>query len=174
MSLQVHQFPCRSDNYGFLAHEPERGLTACIDTPDADAINAGLEQKGWRLTHILNTHHHGDHTGANLVLKERWGCTIVGAANDAERIPGIDVRVADGDAYAFGSLSAEVFEVPGHTTGHIAYYFASENIAFVGDTLFALGCGRLGPARIHHVKERQRQCRTSAAQEGAPRDSGVF
>lgn len=143
MSLQVHQFPCRSDNYGFLAHEPERGLTACIDTPDADAINAGLEQKGWRLTHILNTHHHGDHTGANLVLKERWGCTIVGAANDAERIPGIDVRVADGDAYAFGSLSAEVFEVPGHTTGHIAYYFASENIAFVGDTLFALGCGRL-------------------------------
>ena len=143
MSLQVHQFPCRSDNYGFLAHDPEQGLTACIDTPDADAINAGLEQKGWRLTHILNTHHHGDHTGANLPLKERWGCTIVGAANDAERIPGIDVRVADGDTYAFGSLSAEVFEVPGHTTGHIAYYFASENIAFVGDTLFALGCGRL-------------------------------
>ena len=143
MSLQVHQFPCRSDNYGFLAHDPEQELTACIDTPDADAINAGLEQKGWRLTHILNTHHHGDHTGATLPLKERWGCTIVGAANDAERIPGIDVRVADGDTYAFGSLSAEVFEVPGHTTGHIAYYFASENIAFVGDTLFALGCGRL-------------------------------
>ena len=102
-----------------------------------------MEEKGWRLTHILNTHHHGDHTGANLSLKERWGCTIVGAANDAERIPGIDVRVSDGDAYAFGSMNAKILEVPGHTTGHIAYYFASEDIAFVGDTLFALGCGRL-------------------------------
>ncbi|MBI08158.1 MAG: hydroxyacylglutathione hydrolase [Rhodospirillaceae bacterium] len=143
MPLKVHQFPCRSDNYGFLAHDADQGLTACIDTPDDDAINAGLEEKGWRLTHILNTHHHGDHTGANLSLKERWGCTIVGAANDAERIPGIDVRVSDGDAYAFGSMNAKILEVPGHTTGHIAYYFASEDIAFVGDTLFALGCGRL-------------------------------
>ena len=143
MPLQVHQFPCRSDNYGFLAHDPDSGSTACIDTPDADATNAGLEEKGWRLTHILNTHHHGDHTGANLELKERWECTIIGAANDAERIPGIEVRVSDGDVYEFGALQAKVLEVPGHTTGHIAYYFESEGIAFVGDTLFALGCGRL-------------------------------
>ncbi len=143
MALQVHQFPCRSDNYGFLAHDPVAGVTACVDTPDAEATNAGLEEKGWRLTHILNTHHHGDHTGANLELKERWGCTIVGAANDSERIPGIEVRVSDGDIYEFGSLQAKVLEVPGHTTGHIAYYFESEGIAFVGDTLFALGCGRL-------------------------------
>ncbi len=143
MPLQVHQFPCRSDNYGFLAHDPDSGSTACIDTPDADATNAGLEEKGWRLTHILNTHHHGDHTGANLELKERWECTIIGAANDAERIPGIEVRVSDGDVYEFGSLQAKVLEVPGHTTGHIAYYFESGGIAFVGDTLFALGCGRL-------------------------------
>ncbi len=143
MALQVHQFPCRSDNYGFLAHDPVAGVTACVDTPDAEATNAGLEEKGWRLTHILNTHHHGDHTGANLELKERWGCTIVGAANDSERIPGIEVRVSDGDVYEFGSLQAKVLEVPGHTTGHIAYYFESEGIAFVGDTLFALGCGRL-------------------------------
>ena len=143
MPLQVHQFPCRSDNYGFLAHDPATQSTACIDTPDDDATNAALEKNGWRLTHILNTHHHGDHTGANLSLKERWGCTIVGAANDAERIPGIMVRVSDGDTYTFGGLDAKVFEVPGHTTGHIAYYFESEGIAFVGDTLFALGCGRL-------------------------------
>ncbi len=143
MPLQVHQFPCRSDNYGFLAHDPATQSTACIDTPDDDATNAALEKNGWRLTHILNTHHHGDHTGANLSLKERWGCTIVGAANDAERIPGIEVRVSDGDTYTFGGLDAKVFEVPGHTTGHIAYYFESEGIAFVGDTLFALGCGRL-------------------------------
>ena len=143
MALQVCQFPCRSDNYGFLAHDPHLNVTASIDTPEAGSINTALEEKGWRLTHILNTHHHGDHTGANMALKERWGCTIVGAANDAERIPGIDVRMADGDKYQFGSLIADVFEVPGHTTGHIAYYFSSENIAFVGDTLFALGCGRL-------------------------------
>lgn len=143
MPLQVHQFPCRSDNYGFLAHDPATQSTACIDTPDDDATNAALKENGWRLTHILNTHHHGDHTGANLSLKERWGCTIVGAANDAERIPGIEVRVSDGDTYIFGGLDAKVFEVPGHTTGHIAYYFESEGIAFVGDTLFALGCGRL-------------------------------
>lgn len=143
MPLQIHQFPCRSDNYGFLAHDPETGSTACVDTPDADATNAGLEAKGWQLTHILNTQHHGDHTGANLALKDRWDCTVVGAANDAERIPGIDVQVSDGDDYVFGSLTAKVFEVPGHTTGHIAYYFESESTAFVGDTLFALGCGRL-------------------------------
>ncbi|MBR82372.1 MAG: hydroxyacylglutathione hydrolase [Magnetovibrio sp.] len=143
MALQVHQFPCRTDNYGFLAHDPRQGVTACIDTPDEDPINAALEEKGWHLTHILNTHHHGDHTGANTSLKKRWGCTIVGAANDAERIPGIDVGMADGDQYQFGSLTADVFEVPGHTTGHIAFYFSSEGIAFVGDTLFALGCGRL-------------------------------
>ena len=143
MALQVYQFPCRSDNYGFLAHDPTVNVTASIDTPEEAPINTALEEKGWRLTHILNTHHHGDHTGANIALKERWGCTIVGAANDAERIPGIDVRMADGDKYQFGSLIADVFEVPGHTTGHIAYYFSSEDIAFVGDTLFALGCGRL-------------------------------
>tara|TARA_B100002051_G_scaffold267997_1_gene297226 strand:- start:1834 stop:2601 length:768 start_codon:yes stop_codon:yes gene_type:complete len=143
MALQVYQFPCRSDNYGFLAHDPTLNVTASIDTPEEGPINTALEEKGWRLTHILNTHHHGDHTGANIALKERWGCTIVGAANDADRIPGIDVRMADGDKYQFGSLIADVFEVPGHTTGHIAYYFSSEDIAFVGDTLFALGCGRL-------------------------------
>ena len=143
MALQVYQFPCRSDNYGFLAHDPNLNVTASIDTPEEGPINTALEEKGWRLTHILNTHHHGDHTGANMALKERWGCSIVGAANDAERIPGIDVRMADGDKYQFGSLIADVFEVPGHTTGHIAYYFSSEDIAFVGDTLFALGCGRL-------------------------------
>ena len=143
MALQVYQFPCRSDNYGFLAHDPNLNVTASIDTPEEGPINTALEEKGWRLTHILNTHHHGDHTGANMALKERWGCTIVGAANDAERIPGIDVRMADGDKYQFGSLIADVFEVPGHTTGHIAYYFSCEDIAFVGDTLFALGCGRL-------------------------------
>ena len=143
MPLHIHQFPCRADNYGFLAHDPDTGLTASIDTPDGNAINNGLTEKGWELTHILNTHHHTDHTEANLQLKEQWACTIVGAANDADRIPGIDIQVADDEEFPFGTMKAKVIEVPGHTSGHIAFYFATEGIAFVGDTLFALGCGRL-------------------------------
>ncbi len=143
MALEVHQFPCLSDNYGFLIHEPSTGATATIDTPEVDPINAALGEKGWTLTHILNTHHHFDHAGGNEGLKERWGCTVVGAGNDAKRIPGIDVKVHDGDAYQFGNTKAAVLEVPGHTVGHIAYYFEDEGKAFVGDTLFALGCGRL-------------------------------
>ncbi len=143
MPLHIHQFPCRSDNYGFLVHDPDTGLTASIDTPDGNAINAGLTEKGWQLTHILNTHHHQDHTEANLTLKEQWACTIVGAANDAKRIPGIDIQVADDEEFMFGAFKVKVFEVPGHTSGHIAFYFATEGIAFVGDTLFTLGCGRL-------------------------------
>lgn len=143
MAIEVYQFPCLNDNYGFLVHEPETGATATIDTPEVTAINAALADKGWSLTHILNTHHHFDHAGGNEALKQQWGCTVVGAANDAKRIPGIEVRVADGDDYKLGAATARVLEVPGHTTGHIAYYFAEDGIAFVGDTLFALGCGRL-------------------------------
>lgn len=143
MTLEVHMFPCLSDNYGFLIHDAEADVTAVVDTPEVAPINAALAEKGWRLTHILNTHHHFDHAGGNESLKKEWGCTVVGAANDAGRIPGIDVRVTDGDTYEFGNHTARVLEVPGHTTGHIAYYFADDGIAFVGDTLFALGCGRL-------------------------------
>lgn len=143
MALEVHMFPCLSDNYGFLIHDPDTDFTAVIDTPEVEAINAALSEKGWRLTHILNTHHHFDHAGGNEALKAQWGCTIVGAAVDAARIPGIDVQVVDGERLPFGSSEAQVLETPGHTTGHIAFYFAEDGIAFVGDTLFALGCGRL-------------------------------
>ncbi len=143
MALEIHQFPCLSDNYGYLIHEPKSDLTATIDTPEEAAINAELAKKGWRLTHILNTHHHFDHAGGNEALKARWNCTIVGAAIDKDRIPGIDIALREGETYRFGETEAEVIEVPGHTTGHIAFYFADEGIAFVGDTLFVLGCGRL-------------------------------
>lgn len=143
MTIEVVQIPCLNDNYGYLIHEPGSGLTATIDTPEVAPINAALEQRGWRLTHIFNTHHHFDHAGGNEALKEQWGCTVVGADNDAARIPGIDQRVVDGDRFAFGSVEVTVFEVPGHTSGHIAFYLASEAMVFVGDTLFALGCGRL-------------------------------
>lgn len=143
MTLQVHQFPCLNDNYGYLVHDPQTGVTATIDTPEVAPINAALEEMHWKLTHILNTHHHFDHAGGNEALKEQWGCTVVGAANDAARIPGIDVEVSDGEVFEFGSATATVLEVPGHTSGHIAFYFGDSGIAFVGDTLFALGCGRL-------------------------------
>lgn len=141
--LEVHQFPCLSDNYGYLIHDSDNDVTACIDTPEVGPINRALEEKGWALTHILNTHHHFDHAGGNLELKEKWNCTIVGAKNDAKRIPGIDVMVDDGDTYDFGGHRAQVFDVSGHTIGHIAYYFADDAVLFCGDALFALGCGRL-------------------------------
>lgn len=141
--LEIYQFPCLQDNYGFLLHDPDTGATAAIDTPEVALINQALAAKGWQLTHILNTHHHFDHAGGNEELKAQWGCQVVGAAIDAERIPGIDMALADGDTLTLGSAQARIIEVPGHTSGHIAYYFAADEVAFVGDTLFALGCGRL-------------------------------
>ena len=141
--LQVHQFPCLNDNYGFLAHDPASGATAVIDTPEVEPINAALKERGWQLTHIWNTHHHFDHAGGNEALKAQWNATVVGAANDTQRIPGIDQKVVEGDVLELGTLRAQVLEVPGHTSGHIAFYFADDHVAFVGDTLFALGCGRL-------------------------------
>lgn len=142
-SLEVHQFPCLSDNYGYLVHDPANGQTAAIDTPEVGPINAALREKGWKLTHILNTHHHFDHAGGNEALKAEWNCLIVGAASDATRIPGIDVKLEDGDTYRFGNHDAKVFDVSGHTIGHIAYYFSDDGLLFCGDALFALGCGRL-------------------------------
>lgn len=141
--LQIAQFPCLTDNYGFLLHDPDAGLTASIDTPDADEIGRQLERRGWQLTHIFNTHHHADHAGGNLALKERYGCEIIGARNDASRIPGIDTGVGDGDSFTFGAHRIDVIETPGHTVGHIVYLVPDAGAAFVGDTLFAMGCGRL-------------------------------
>lgn len=142
-TLEIHQFPCLSDNYGYLVHDPDTGDTATIDTPEVGPINAALDRTGWKLSHILNTHHHFDHAGGNLELKDKWGCTIVGSREDAGRIPGIDIKVGDGDSYQFGNHNVSVFDVSGHTIGHIAFYFAEAGKLFCGDALFALGCGRL-------------------------------
>jgi hydroxyacylglutathione hydrolase len=142
-SLTIHMFPCLADNYGYLLHDSATGETAAVDTPDAEEILRQLAAKGWRLTHIFNTHHHADHAGGNLTLKRRTVCTIVGPRADAARIPGIDVAVGEGDVVALGAHRATVFDAPGHTRGHIVYHFADDRAAFVGDTLFALGCGRL-------------------------------
>ena len=141
--IDVHMFPCLEDNYGYLVHDPVSGATATVDTPEVEPIERALRETGWQLTHIFNTHHHFDHAGGNLELKDKTGCTIVGPRADATRIPGIDIQVGDGDIYDFGGQSVQVFDTPGHTMGHIVYYFPHGEIAFVGDTLFALGCGRL-------------------------------
>ena len=141
--LTIHMFPCLADNYGYLLHDADSGETAAVDTPDAAAIQAQLAAKGWRLTHIFNTHHHADHAGGNLELKRQTGCTIVGPRADSGRIPGIDVAVGEGDTVLLGEHRATVFDTPGHTRGHIVYHLPDEQAAFVGDTLFAMGCGRL-------------------------------
>jgi hydroxyacylglutathione hydrolase len=142
-TLEIHMFPCLADNYGFLIHDSRKDLTAAIDTPEVAAIVKALAGKHWTLTHILNTHHHWDHAGGNLELKKRTGCLIVGPRADASRIPGIDIQVGEGDLFEFGIHSTRIFDTPGHTRGHIAYHFMKDKVAFVGDTLFAMGCGRL-------------------------------
>ncbi len=141
--LQIHQFPCLSDNYGVLIHDPDSGATASIDAPEQAPIEAALTETGWQLSHILVTHHHADHTDANLALKDKFGVSIVGNAADAGRIPGIDTMVEDGGTYDFAGHVAQVFDSSGHTVGHITYYFADDGVAFAGDTLFTLGCGRV-------------------------------
>lgn len=141
--LQICQFPCLSDNYGFLAHDPATGATATIDTPDAEEILRQAAARGWRISDIWNTHWHPDHAGGNAAVKAATGARVTGPA-EVERI-GLapDRVVAEGDVVELGAARARVLDVGGHTLGHVAYVFDAENIAFVGDALFAMGCGRL-------------------------------
>jgi hydroxyacylglutathione hydrolase len=141
-ALDIHVFLCRKDNIGVLVHA-EDGTTASIDAPDAAAISAALDEKGWSLSHILITHHHGDHTAGNLELKQKTGCRIIGPRTEAARIPGIDVEVDDGDSFTLGGHPVDVIGTPGHTMGHITYFLPKDRAAFVGDTLFVMGCGRV-------------------------------
>jgi hydroxyacylglutathione hydrolase len=141
--LEIHQFPCLSDNYGVLIRDADQGVVAAIDAPDARTVADALAAKGWRLTHILTTHHHGDHTAGNAALKAETKCTIIGPRAEAAKVPGIDKQVGQGDSFAFGGHEVRVLDTPGHTAGHISYWIPSANVAFVGDTLFAIGCGRV-------------------------------
>ena len=141
--LEIHQFPCLSDNYGFLLHDPDSGETACIDTPDAETYLREAQAKGWRITQIWNTHWHPDHAGGNEAIKAATGCTITAPLVDAPKIAGIDRTVGQGDTVSLGAWTAHVIDVGGHTMGHIAYHLPEAGIAFVGDSVFALGCGRM-------------------------------
>ncbi len=141
--LQIHQFPCLSDNYGFLIHDPATGATAAIDTPDAEEILRQANAKNWRITDIWNTHWHPDHAGGNAAIKAKTGALVTGPA-EVERIGLAPDRVVDeGDSVRLGDIEARVLNVRGHTLGHIAFVFDADNVGFVGDALFALGCGRL-------------------------------
>ncbi|HDR28312.1 hydroxyacylglutathione hydrolase [Rhodovulum sp.] len=143
MPLEIVTVPCLSDNYAYLAHDPATGATAVIDAPEAGPIEAALAERGWRLSDILITHHHRDHVGGVEALRAAHGARVTGAAADAHRLPPLDTAVAEGDRVAIGGETGKVLEVPGHTVGHIAFYFAGSGAVFTADSLMALGCGRL-------------------------------
>jgi hydroxyacylglutathione hydrolase len=143
MPAQIHLFLCFKDNYGVLLHDPATGATASIDAPDAPPVETALRATGWRLTDILVTHKHADHTGGIAELKEKHSCRVVAPHGEAASIPLVDTVVRENDMVRVGSLDARVLETPGHTSGHISYFLPDERIAFVGDTLFSIGCGRV-------------------------------
>ena len=143
MAAHIHQFLCLKDNFGVLVHDPSTRATAAVDAPEAAPILAALAAREWDLTDILITHHHFDHVQGIGGLKARYpGARVIGPAKEAAKIGHLDVAVGDDDDVKTGALEAKVIEVPGHTSGHVAYWFEGEDILFAGDTLFAMGCGR--------------------------------
>ncbi|EMD83545.1 hydroxyacylglutathione hydrolase [Pacificimonas flava] len=143
MTLDVVQIPVLNDNYVYLVHDADSGETAVIDPSVAAPVLDAAASRGWRITQILNTHWHPDHVGGNAEIKAATGCRITGPAGEAEKITGIDRAVSEGDTVHIGAQEGRVIDVPGHTAGHNAYYFEGAGLLFCGDTLFAMGCGRL-------------------------------
>ena len=143
MPAETRLFMCFSDNYGVLLHDSESGATASIDAPEAAPIEAALKATGWKLTDIPVTHHHHDHTGGIQALKDKYKCRVVAPVAKGAAIPAVDETVREGDKVKVGTLTANIIETPGHTLDHIAYWFHDDKLAFVGDTLFSIGCGRV-------------------------------
>lgn len=141
--LEIIQLPVLTDNYIYIIHDSDSNETAVVDPAISQPVLDTLKNRKWSLKYIINTHHHSDHVGANLELKDRTGCKIVGFGEDSKRIPGIDIKLKQGDKINIGDHVAKVIATPGHTLGHIVYHFANNNILFCGDTLFSMGCGRL-------------------------------
>lgn len=143
MTLTLVTIPCREDNYAFLLHDSDSGLTALADAPEAAPIRAELDARGWRLSHLLITHHHYDHVDGVEDLRDAYSPKVIGAAADAERLPALDLAVGDGDSFDFAGHEVRVMDVSGHTVGHIAFHIPAAGAVFTGDSLMALGCGRL-------------------------------
>ena len=141
--LEIVRIPVLSDNYVWLVHDRASAETVVVDPAIADPVIEAAAARGWRITQIWNTHWHGDHTGGNATIKAATGCTITGPAAEAARIATLDRLVGEGDEVRIGAHIAKVLEVPAHTAGHIAYHLAEDSVLFIGDTLFAMGCGRL-------------------------------
>lgn len=141
--LDIVRIPALSDNYIWLVHDPASGETMVVDPAQAEPVLAEAEARGWKIHAIWNTHWHPDHTGGNAAIKAATGCTVIAPAAEAARIPTADRLVREGDEVRLGDHVARVMEVPAHTAGHIAYHFSGDDVVFVGDTLFAMGCGRL-------------------------------
>ena len=133
---------CLNDNYAYIYFNDKKEAFV-VDPSEASPVIDTLEKNDLQLKYILNTHHHFDHIGGNYELKEKYNCKIVGSKKDRDRIPGIDIEISDGDYWSFKEHTAQIIEIPGHTSGHIAFFFKSLNAVFTGDTLFSLGCGRL-------------------------------
>ena len=143
MPLEIVTIPCLSDNYAFLAHDATSGQTALIDAPEPGPILKELDARGWKLSHILLTHHHWDHVDGLPGILEKHPASVIGAAADAHRLPPLDVKVAEGDVFEVGGEPVQVLDVLGHTVGHVAYYMPESSVVFTADSLMALGCGRL-------------------------------
>lgn len=143
MPLEIVTIPCLKDNYAFLAHDRTSGQTTVVDVPEAAPIAAALRTRGWRLSHVLLTHHHWDHVEGLAALLADHPATVIGAAADAHRLPPLDVQVAEGDRILIGSDEGVVIDVPGHTVGHVAFHFPASAVLFTADSLMAMGCGRL-------------------------------
>lgn len=157
--LEIHQFICRSDNYGVLVHDPLTDATVSIDAGDAAAIERELAAKGWRLTHILTTHHHGDHVEGNEALQAKYDCEIIGPKGEAEKIPALGRMVGGGDVFKWAEREVKVYDCPGHTKGHIAFYIPSASVLFAADTVFSLGCGRVLEGTMEQMHQSVNQFR---------------
>ena len=166
--LEIIRIPVLSDNYVWLVHEPESGETMVVDPAVAEPVLAEAAKRGWTITQIWNTHWHPDHTGGNAAIKETTGCHITGPEAERERIPTLDTFVKEGDTVKLGNVVADVIDVAAHTAGHIAFYIPYEKVAFVGDTLFAMGCGRLFEGTAEQMYENMRKL------EALPDDTKIY
>ena len=166
--LEIIRIAVLSDNYVWLVHEPRSQETMVVDPAVAEPVLAEAEKRGWKITQIWNTHWHPDHTGGNAAIKEATGCQITGPAAEKDRIPTLDRLVKGGDTVKLGEVVAEVIDVPAHTAGHIAFYIPSEKVAFVGDTLFAMGCGRLFEGTAEQMYDNMRKL------EALPDDTKIY